>query len=49
MSEKEIAMQLLNNLPEYKLGYVIAYLQGLLIDEVIKDCRNAQNIGSERE
>ena len=27
MSEKEIAMQLLNNLPDYKLGYVIAYLQ----------------------
>ena len=23
MSEKEIAMQLINNLPDYKLGYVI--------------------------
>ena len=33
MSEKEIAMQLLNNLPDYKLGYVIAYLQGLNADE----------------
>ena len=32
MSEKEIAMQLINNLPDYKLGYVIAYLQGLTAD-----------------
>ena len=29
MSEKEIAMNLLENVPSYKLGYVIAYLQGL--------------------
>ena len=37
MSEKEIAMQLLNNLPDYKLGYVIAYLQGLNADETADD------------
>lgn len=37
MSEKEIAMQLLNSIPDYKLGYVIAYLQGLNADETADD------------
>lgn len=37
MSEKEFAMQLLNNVPDYKLGYVIAYLQGLNADETADD------------
>lgn len=27
MSDKERAMQLLNAVPDYKMGYVIAYLQ----------------------
>ena len=30
MSNKDKCMQLLNDVPEYKLGYVLAYLQGLL-------------------
>lgn len=29
MSEKELALSLLERIPEYKLGYVIAYLRGL--------------------
>ena len=33
MSNKELAMQLINNLSEYKLGYVVAYLQGINADE----------------
>ncbi|MBQ0010868.1 MAG: hypothetical protein KBS76_07200 [Ruminococcus sp.] len=33
MSEKEMAMHLLENVPAYKLGYVIAYLQGITADE----------------
>lgn len=37
VSEKEIAMQLLNSIPDYKLGYVIAYLQGLNADETADD------------
>ncbi|MBQ7499331.1 MAG: hypothetical protein IJT91_00380 [Clostridia bacterium] len=37
MSEKELAMKLLENLPEYKLGYVIAYLQGITADEEADD------------
>ena len=32
MSEKELAMQLLSKVPSYKLGYVIAYLQGITAD-----------------
>lgn len=37
MSEKEIAMRLLNSLPDYKLGYAVAYLQGLNADEAADD------------
>lgn len=37
MSEKEIALNLLDNIPEYKMGYVIAYLQGLTADEIADD------------
>lgn len=33
MSEKELAMRLLDSVPSYKLGYVIAYLQGITADE----------------
>jgi hypothetical protein len=37
MSEKEMAKKLLDNVPAYKLGYVIAYLQGLTADEAADD------------
>lgn len=37
MSEKEIAMILLESVPSYKLGYVIAYLQGLMADDASDD------------
>ncbi len=35
MSEREQAMQLLNAVPDYKLGYVVAFLQGVAIPEEI--------------
>lgn len=37
MSEKEMAMKLLDHVPSYKLGYVIAYLQGITADETADD------------
>ncbi len=37
MSERETAMRLLENVPAYKLGYVIAYLQGITADEALDD------------
>lgn len=37
MSDKERASALLDMVPEYKLGYVIAYLQGLTADEAADD------------
>lgn len=37
MSDKERAISLLENVPNYKLGYVIAYLQGLTADEIADD------------
>lgn len=37
MSNKEFAIELINKIPEYKIGYVIAYLQGLTADEIADD------------
>ncbi len=37
MSEKERASALLELVPEYKMGYVVAYLQGLTADEAADD------------
>ena len=37
MSNKERAVQLIEVLPEYKAGYVVAYLQGLLAADEAED------------
>ena len=37
MSNRELALQLIDNLSEYKLGYVVAYLQGMNADESADD------------
>lgn len=37
MSNKEKAMMLIEQIPEYKLAYAVAYLQGLRIDENADD------------
>jgi len=42
MSNKELAIQLINQMPEYKIGYAIAYLQGLNADEAADDAFCAQ-------
>lgn len=46
MSEREKAIQLLNAVPDYKLGYVIAYLQGAAAGE---DEPNAETIAAMQE
>ncbi|WP_124066245.1 hypothetical protein [Clostridium sp. E02] len=33
MNNRERAIELLNQVPEYKLGYVLAYIQGITADE----------------
>ena len=33
MSDRERAMQLLSAVPDYKIGYVVAYLQGVTAGE----------------
>ena len=49
MSNREMCAQLLNAVPEYKIGYVLAYLQGLTADEAEDDafcermCQNSLN------
>ncbi|MBQ4396796.1 MAG: hypothetical protein II828_04660 [Clostridia bacterium] len=37
MSERERAVQLLKEVPDYKIRYVIAYMQGLIADEAADD------------
>lgn len=42
MSEKDKIIQLLDYVPEYKLGYILAYVQGITADEDSDDayCHN---------
>lgn len=37
MSNKERIVQLLDIIPEYKMGYVLAYVQGVAADEEADD------------
>lgn len=37
MSNKEKVIQLLDSIPEYKMGYVLAYIQGITADEELDD------------
>lgn len=37
MSNKERIVQLLDNVPEYKMGYILAYVQGITADEEADD------------
>ena len=37
MSEKERAVALLDLIPDYKMGYALAYLEGLTADEAADD------------
>ena len=50
MSEMERAAALLGMVPQYKLGYAIAYLQGLIADVADQeDIPNAETIASMNE
>lgn len=51
MSEMERASALLGMVPQYKLGYVIAYLQGLIADVAADqgDTPNATTIAAIKE
>lgn len=37
MSNRERVIELLNSVPEYKIGYILAYVQGLAADEEADD------------
>ena len=51
MSEMERASALLRMVPQYKLGYAIAYLQGLIADITAdqEDIPNAETIAAMQE
>ena len=34
MSDREMCAKLLDSVPEYKLGYLLSFLQGLTADEI---------------
>ena len=46
MSNREMCVQLLDAVPEYKIGYVLAYLQGLTADEsyTLEECKKEWGI-----
>lgn len=46
MSDRERAMQLLDAVPDYKIGYVVAYLQGVTAGE---DEPNTETIAAFKE
>ena len=37
MSDKEQLQQLIDKIPDYKIGYVLAYVQGITADEEADD------------
>ena len=37
MSNRELCVKLLDNVPDYKIGYVLAYIQGITADEEADD------------
>lgn len=37
MSTRELCAKLMDNVPDYKIGYLLAYLQGLVADELDDD------------
>ena len=37
MSNKEMIISLLDHIPDYKMGYVLAYVQGVAADEEADD------------
>lgn len=48
MSNREMVIDLLRNVPEYKMGYVLAYLQGITADENADDTICAQMLADYR-
>lgn len=47
MSDREKMYQLLDVVPEYKIGYVVAYLQGIIEGEDVKP--NAETLAAMKE
>lgn len=47
MSDREKVYQLLDIVPEYKIGYVVAYLQGMTEGEGVKP--NAETLAAMKE
>lgn len=49
MSEKEKLIQLLDRVPDYKMGYILAYAQGVIADEEADDAFCAEMLKRYRE
>lgn len=43
MTNKERVIQLLDVVPDYKMGYVLAYVQGIIADEKADDISCEKN------
>lgn len=44
MSSRELCTKLMENVPDYKLGYLLAYLQGLIAGEPDDDAVCAKTL-----
>ena len=50
MSDREKAIQILNEIPDYKIGYVVSYLQGYLHGVTDgEEIPNAETLGNPQQ
>ncbi len=49
MSNREKVIALLDSVPDYKMGYVLAYVQGITADEAADDAFCQQMVENYRE
>lgn len=47
MSNKEIAMELLNKIPDYKMEHIVSFLRGFQMDDEIEDDLYCQQLYGE--
>ena len=49
MSEKEQLLQLIDNMPDYKIGYILAYAKGITAEEQADNYSSSSSSSREYE
>lgn len=47
MSERELAKQIIDTLPEYKIGHLLSFLQGIQFDDELEDDLYCERLASD--